>query len=449
MPVPTEVSRIEYTGNAATDTFPVPFPFFEDEHLVVKLLLISDDSETIETLDVDYTVNGAGEDTGEVVFDTPPSALVKVRIERTVPIVQGVDFRDEGDFSAESHTQVNDYGRQIDQQTDRRIADLEGLGDTGDLAAGNGLTKSSNTLHVGAGTGIQVNANDVQVLYGAAPANVTKSAASAGAANTAARSDHKHDVTTAVAGAAAIGDAAAEGTATSLARSDHKHSFAAPAAPANITKATAAAGTATTFARSDHKHDVSTAAPVELTNNTNGEGNATTIARSNHTHAHGARGGGTLHAEATSGAAGFMPSTAVVQLAALVADSPDTPAISLEDQNIDVSDPFTIATIAIADRSVVHIEVDVIGLIDQALSADVNGCFLRSAATFRNNGVDATAQCGATAKLLEQQLGVSAADLDFEVSGDNVHVIFTPSDEQNMRIRATGTVTVLEDEVAP
>lgn len=59
------------------------------------------------------------------------------------------------------------------------------------------------------------------------PVNVTKAAASAGVAADASRQDHKHDVTTAAAGAITPGDAAAEGTATSLARSDHQHSIAA------------------------------------------------------------------------------------------------------------------------------------------------------------------------------------------------------------------------------
>jgi hypothetical protein len=61
---------------------------------------------------------------------------------------------------------------------------------------------------------------------------VTKAAAATGMATEPARADHKHDVTTAAAGAVAIGDAATEGSATSLARSDHTHSLAAPAAPA-------------------------------------------------------------------------------------------------------------------------------------------------------------------------------------------------------------------------
>lgn len=119
----------------------------------------------------------------------------------------------------------------------------------------------------------------------AAPENVTKAAAAAGASTAAARADHKHDISTAVVGAIAIGDAAAEGSATSLARSDHVHSVAAPAAPADVTKAAAAAGASATFARADHKHDISTgAAGATAIGDSAAEGSATSLARSDHRH---------------------------------------------------------------------------------------------------------------------------------------------------------------------
>lgn len=62
----------------------------------------------------------------------------------------------------------------------------------------------------------------IAVLTSSAPADVTKATAAVGVGTTAARADHKHDVTTAA--PVAIGSANAEGTATSLARSDHVHS---------------------------------------------------------------------------------------------------------------------------------------------------------------------------------------------------------------------------------
>lgn len=166
--------------------------------------------------------------------------------------------------------------------------------------------------------GISTNA---AALTATAPVNVTKVAADVGTSTTAARADHKHDITTAV--AAAVGTANAEGSATSLSRSDHVHDHGAQtsgtlhaaviaagasgfmtgadktkldgiasgatatelatAAPLNITKSAAAVGVGTTAARDDHKHDVSTAAAVAV-GAANAEGTSTSLARADHTH---------------------------------------------------------------------------------------------------------------------------------------------------------------------
>ena len=86
-------------------------------------------------------------------------------------------------------------------------------------SSGQVLTASSGTLAT------WVTPSTGAPLASTTPADVTKSTASVGVGTTAARSDHKHDVSTATAGAATPGDSAAEGAATSLARSDHKHSL--------------------------------------------------------------------------------------------------------------------------------------------------------------------------------------------------------------------------------
>jgi len=152
-----------------------------------------------------------------------------------------------------------------------------------------------------------VTATQVDVTNGTISTINAGDAAVEGAGSGLSRRDHQHAVATGAATAQIdIGDAAAEGSSANLAREDHQHALPAPAAPADVTKSAAAAGAATTVARADHKHDVSTAAAIELTDSTNAEGTATSLARSDHTHAHGVRGGGTLHAVATGGSAGFM-----------------------------------------------------------------------------------------------------------------------------------------------
>lgn len=78
-------------------------------------------------------------------------------------------------------------------------------------------------------------------LTAVAPVNVTKAAAAVGVGTDAARSDHKHDVTTAAPGVG-IGSGNAEGTATSLARSDHNHALRETSGPTDLTIAGIADG---------------------------------------------------------------------------------------------------------------------------------------------------------------------------------------------------------------
>lgn len=133
--VPTEQRSVSYVGNAVADTFPVPFEFREDEHLVINLVLISSGAATLQVLGVDYTCNGAGQQQGEVVFTAAPSALYTVSIARTVPVTQDLDLRQAGPFNPDSITGELDHCREIDQQLQDRIAALEALASLLDISA--------------------------------------------------------------------------------------------------------------------------------------------------------------------------------------------------------------------------------------------------------------------------------------------------------------------------
>lgn len=128
-------------------------------------------------------------------------------------------------------------------------------------------------------------------LASTAPADVTTSAADVGVGTTAARADHKHDISTAAPGATGVATASAEGTATSMARSDHAHQ--SNTAPVAVTKDTAAIGTSGEPARADHKHDITTAtASAQVPGDSATEGTATSLARSDHKHSLPAYGTG-------------------------------------------------------------------------------------------------------------------------------------------------------------
>lgn len=79
--------------------------------------------------------------------------------------------------------------------------------------------------------------------------------AASGSLNEAARSDHTHQITTAVANTIQPDDSASEGTATSFSRSDHAHAIVTDT-PVNVDLGSNSEGTSTSFARADHKHDL-------------------------------------------------------------------------------------------------------------------------------------------------------------------------------------------------
>lgn len=427
MTVSTEVSYNEFTGNGATVEFPTTFGFLDEDHLVVTVITISTGAETIQTLTTHYTVTGEGAATGTVTMLTAPSTLQQLRVERTVPILQSVDFLTAGAFAAETHTARHDYRTQVEQQLARRLADLEaGASSTTVALAGNGLTKSVDTLHVGAGAGIQSNADTVEVLFGVAAdlANVTKAAEAAGVLNTAARSDHKHDASTAApaAAAVAIGNAASEGTATSLSRSDHVHAVTAPAAPANITKAAADAGAATTFARADHKHDASTAAAATITT-ANAEGTATTLARSDHTHNHGALLGGDRHALAVAATShGFMSSTDKTKLDGLATETVSEGTVRTADATA-----TTVITWTPTDETAETVEVVIAAVNSTAEQA----AGYRLSATFRRNG-GTTIQVGATTVVASHE----------DVAAWNAEILVAASPAIIVRVTGAAGITI-------
>lgn len=412
MTVPSEVSSASYTGNGVTTLFSTAFYFLATSEVRVTV------SDIVKTEGVHYTVTapvsvGAA---GSVTFLVAPIAAAPILIERVVPFTQATSFRAQGEFSPAVHEdQVDEVVFQT-QQLDRRLKALESAGAPGSVIAGNGVYFASTTLNVGVtGTsGIVSNHDDISVAWGGAPGDVTKAAASAGAANTVARSDHKHDVTTAapVSTAVQMGNAAAEGTATTLARSDHQHAVA-DGLPANVTKSAASNGVAATIARSDHKHDVVTAAAVDLTDSTSGEGGASSLSRSDHTHSHGARAGGTLHAVATTTTAGFMSSTDKAKL-----DGVPTAAGGSK-QTADAT-PTSALVIATATNYSEVITVDVIAR-KQGAGGNTGGYKL--VGTFRNiDGV--VTQVGTTTAVATHETD-AAWDAAFTISSPNVVVTVT------------------------
>jgi hypothetical protein len=163
---------------------------------------------------------------------------------------------------------------------------------TGQITAGAGLVKVGDTIDfVAADASLNVQANDVAVVYGVAGnlASVDAGdAANAGVQVNAARTDHQHAVST---GAPTVTikseqTAAGVGVATTMLRSDAQiqAATAAPAAASVSSDAAAVAqGNASTMLRSNATLTAATATAVALTT-ANARGASELLARADHTH---------------------------------------------------------------------------------------------------------------------------------------------------------------------
>ncbi|WP_220708930.1 glycosyl hydrolase family 28-related protein [Citrobacter portucalensis] len=116
MTVSTEVNHNEYTGNGVTTSFPYTFRIFHASDLVVTT---SDTNGTLRTLmlNTDYTVTGVGSYSGgAVVLPVPLANAWAISIERSLPVVQETDLRNQGKFFAETHESAFDYLTMLIQQ---------------------------------------------------------------------------------------------------------------------------------------------------------------------------------------------------------------------------------------------------------------------------------------------------------------------------------------------
>jgi hypothetical protein len=114
--VSTTDSSIDYLGNGVTAAFPVPFRFLRNEDLVVSSVA-ADGTDTPLVMGANYTVVGAGSQTGgAVMLTTPPLAGITINISRVLSPVQSTDLRNQGRFYAETHESVFDYLTMLVQQ---------------------------------------------------------------------------------------------------------------------------------------------------------------------------------------------------------------------------------------------------------------------------------------------------------------------------------------------
>ncbi len=127
--IETETCKVTYTATSGLTAFPYTFKIFEDSDLVVMVRDADGDENTL-TLTTDYTVTGAGDDSGgTVTFLTAPYTTYgsgsTVIIQSSIPYTQETDFLEGGRFSADTLEGVLDKNTRLIQQlkadTDRSL----------------------------------------------------------------------------------------------------------------------------------------------------------------------------------------------------------------------------------------------------------------------------------------------------------------------------------------
>ena len=117
MTVSTATSFNSYAGNGSTTSFAYAFKIFQDSNLVVTLVNDTTGVETTQTLTTDYTVTGAGSDSGgNVVFGTAPASGNTVVIRRVLPVTQETNYVPNDPFPAEAHEDALDKLTMLVQQ---------------------------------------------------------------------------------------------------------------------------------------------------------------------------------------------------------------------------------------------------------------------------------------------------------------------------------------------
>ncbi|SNS15692.1 sialidase family protein [Pseudomonas segetis] len=127
MTVQTTTNVATGIGNGVTTVFPVGYKFNQDADLVVFLIETATSIATLQILNSDYSVQGAGDDDGGSItfLAAAPASGYSVKVTRLVDLLQLTDLRNQGKFFAEVHEDVFDLLvmmiQQVAQATDSSL----------------------------------------------------------------------------------------------------------------------------------------------------------------------------------------------------------------------------------------------------------------------------------------------------------------------------------------
>lgn len=150
MTVSTEVAFQLFTGNGAATNFPWSnMKVIDADHIRVSSIVIATDVATILS-SADYTVNGAGGNSGSIDYPlvgSPLASTHQLLVERIVPYTQELDIANQGAFLPEV----------VEQQLDMMVMQIQQLkAAVADLVAGGTAVSLTGTV---AGPAVSVDGN--------------------------------------------------------------------------------------------------------------------------------------------------------------------------------------------------------------------------------------------------------------------------------------------------
>jgi hypothetical protein len=114
MTVENTNNTISYTGNGSVDTFAYNFLTYSESHIFIYF------DDVLQS--IGYTVEDVGDEGGgNIVFDAPPDTGVIIRIDRTVPDTQLIEYQEYGPFPAKANERGLDLLTMAVQQNAREI----------------------------------------------------------------------------------------------------------------------------------------------------------------------------------------------------------------------------------------------------------------------------------------------------------------------------------------
>lgn len=121
MTISTTDNKVSYNGNGVTTVFAFPYLFFTNTDLDVYSVSPSG-ALTLLTPTTDYTVTGAGvESGGTVTTVVPPATGTQLLIVRVLSLTQETDYIEGDAFPAESHERALDRLTMITQQIQEEV----------------------------------------------------------------------------------------------------------------------------------------------------------------------------------------------------------------------------------------------------------------------------------------------------------------------------------------